>query len=105
VWGGVDCGCDVQSFCCLSFAVSANRARIQQQRGLINDCCDECILFTMCFCSCCLTIMNLFGMQIDPSVQNAVDLLYCSVVGCMLTQQSVEIEEERMSGPERASMK
>jgi len=43
------------------------------------------------------------GQPVDPSFENAVDCFYYIVVGCMLTQQDLEIDPDQ-PGPAAQTM-
>ena len=38
--------------------------------------------------------MQCLGQPVDPSLENAVDCFYYIVIGCMLTQQDIEIDAD-----------
>jgi len=76
---------------CLSCAVSGNRFLIQQTYGKENTPCDNCILWCTCFMSWAICCAQLVGISVDPSIQNLVDCIYCTVLGCMQTQHAIEM--------------
>jgi len=45
----------------------------------------------------------MMGQPVDPAFENAVDCFYYIVVGCMLTQQDLEIDPD-MPAPQAQSM-
>jgi len=88
----------LEACCCLSCAVVGNRAIIQTQQQIQNSCCDECIIWTTCIASWVLCILRLFGVNIPDSVQNCVDCLYYTVLGCMQTQHAIQMG---IAGPQK----
>jgi len=98
----VPCLC-IEVCCCLICSVTANRTYIQRTKGIMNDPCDNCIIMTLCICQWAICIAQIVGIRVDPSVENAVDLFYHIVIGCMLTQQDIEINPDK-PGPAPAVM-
>jgi len=80
---------------CTICAVTANRAYIQRTKGVMNDRCDNCLIWTTCICQWLICILQILGQPVDPSLENAVDCFYYIVVGCMLTQQDLEIDADQ----------
>src|SRR4051812_21625765 len=64
--------------CCLSCSVAGNRYLIQTTMGKENTPCDNCILWCTCFLSWCVCCLQIAGVEIDPSIQNLVDCIYCT---------------------------
>eukprot|EP00747_Dinoflagellata_sp_TGD_P161939 gnl/TRDRNA2_/TRDRNA2_178989_c0_seq1.p1 gnl/TRDRNA2_/TRDRNA2_178989_c0~~gnl/TRDRNA2_/TRDRNA2_178989_c0_seq1.p1 ORF type:complete len:212 (+),score=48.33 gnl/TRDRNA2_/TRDRNA2_178989_c0_seq1:132-767(+) len=87
--------------CCTSFAVAGNRFMIQTRFMKENDACDDCIiLFANCL-SCFATILAITGVMDDDATDCMValaDCVNCSVMGCMLSQQQVELEKVKEEG-------
>jgi len=81
-----------EACCCLNIAIGVNRHILQDRYAIRNTPCDECILWCTCLTSWCLCIMRCCGYDVPPEVQNCVDCLYCTVQGCMQTQQAIEME-------------
>jgi len=81
----------IESCCFLSCAVIGNRKMIQESQQLRNTCCDECILWTTCLVSWALCILRIVGVHIHESVQNCVDCMYYTVLGCMQTQHAIQM--------------
>lgn len=90
--------CEV--FFCLSCAVSSTRIVIQERYGINNSCCDQCILWTSCICSCLASCM---GGQRGDEARCFANFLYLSVVGCMQAQQEHELDLR--SHPKRQQMR
>lgn len=99
----VPCLCLEVCFC-LVCAVSSNRAHVQITRQLENSCCDTCLIWTTCICQCAICIFETLGHRCDPTVKNAVDFFYCTVIGCMLTQQDLEIDNSFQPPPKQQQM-
>merc|ERR1719456_480668 len=81
--------------CCLGMAISGNRWMLQTRFLKQNDPCDECLMMCSACLSCFACILQVAGA--DEDMANAVALLAdcvaCSVSGCMLTQQQVEVNK------------
>jgi len=81
--------------CCFTIcAVTANRVYIQRTKGVMNDGCDNCLIWCTCICQWVLCILECLGQPVDPTLENIVDCFYYIVVGCMLTQQEIEINAD-----------
>jgi len=89
--------CEV--LCCTVCAVTANRAYIQRTKGVMNSGCDDCLIWTTCICQWTVCLCDTFGYQCPPAIENAVDCFYYLVIGCMLTQQEIEIDENFTAPP------
>jgi len=89
--------------CCTICAVTANRAYIQRTKGVVNDRCDNCLIWMTCICQWLICCLQMMGQPVDPSFENAVDCFYYIVVGCMLTQQDLEIDPDQ-PGPAAQTM-
>jgi hypothetical protein len=92
--------------CCFTCSLVANRFLMQTRFNLRNTDCDNCILtFTaamaclvsilrcICTSSPCKVLNRCSGAKVSSQVQSLVDLLVCSVEGCMLTQQDIELKK------------
>ena len=89
----------VEVCCCTICAVTANRAYIQRTKGVMNDACDDCLIWATCVCQWALCILECLNYPVDPSCENIIDCFYYIVVGCMITQQDIEINAD-MPGPQ-----
>ena len=121
---------------CTICAITANRSYIQRTKGVQNDACDNCLIWSAshsrtqhlvvptaapasqvtfasvhsphsvpapspihfhratCICQWALCILQCLGQPVDPSLENAIDCFYYIVIGCMLTQQDIEINAD-----------
>ncbi len=86
-----ECLC-LEVVCCTTCAVTANRGYIQGSKQLVNSPCDDCLIWLTCLCQCAICIAEIAGYQVDPSIKNAVDCFFWTVLGCMQTQQALEID-------------
>jgi len=78
---------------CLNCAVSGNRYMIQDRFRLMNTPCDNCLLWFTCLLSWAITILRCF-IDIPQEVENIVDLIYYTVLGCMQTQHDIELKRQ-----------
>ena len=82
----------VEVCCCPQFAVSGNRFMIQTRYDRRNTYCDDFIIIftvvTACLAACFSILTS--GKKAE-GFENFAEILVCSVNGCMLTQQDVEI--------------
>eukprot|EP00667_Euglena_gracilis_P013836 EG_transcript_14295 len=76
----------LEVFCCLGCAVHGNRWLVQRRYQLENQCCDLCLMWTSCICSCLACITG------EDWLEFAADVLYYSVIGCMLAQHDYEMK-------------
>ena len=67
----------LEVLCCTICAVTSNRAYIQRTKGVMNDRCDDCLIWCTCICQWVLCILEILGQPVDPSLENAVDCFYC----------------------------
>eukprot|EP00004_Rigifila_ramosa_P009245 TRINITY_DN20741_c0_g1_i1.p2 TRINITY_DN20741_c0_g1~~TRINITY_DN20741_c0_g1_i1.p2 ORF type:complete len:186 (+),score=23.00 TRINITY_DN20741_c0_g1_i1:28-558(+) len=79
---------------CTGWSVSGNRWLLQSRFGLQNTYCDNCLLWTTCIISWTLTILRCAGVDLPDELELCVDCLFLSVVGCMQTQHSIEMEKQ-----------
>jgi len=84
----------LEVICCTPCSVTANRAYIQRTKGVMNDNCDNCLIWCTCICQWVICCMQMVGAPVDPTLENAVDCFYYIVIGCMLTQQDIEIDAD-----------
>mmetsp|Transcript_141860 Transcript_141860/g.441031 ORF Transcript_141860/g.441031 Transcript_141860/m.441031 type:complete len:208 (+) Transcript_141860:93-716(+) len=88
----------LETCCCPSLAISANRYLIQTRFDRENTCCDDCLIWTMCICSWALCIAKCVGADVPDEVENAVDCFVAAVQSCMLSQQQVEVQYVKETG-------
>jgi len=77
---------------CTICAITANRAYIQRTKGVMNSTCDNLLIWLTCACQFCICVLQLMGQPVDPAIENAIDCFYYIVIGCLLTQQDLEID-------------
>ena len=83
----------VEACCCPQFAVTGNRFIIQTRFDRRNTYCDDFIILFTAIAACfavCFSVLT--SGQKAEGVENCAELLVCTVNGCMLTQQDVEIK-------------
>eukprot|EP00760_Papus_ankaliazontas_P012083 PhM_4_TR15183/c7_g1_i1/m.41425 len=85
--GNEECCLCIEVCCCLGCSVHGNRWMVQQHYGLENTCCDVFIMYLACFCSilACLT-----G---EESLETISDIIYYSMISCMLTQHEIQMKQ------------
>lgn len=116
----VPCCLGLESFCCTSLALQINRYLIQTRFAKENTQADDCLVGTavllqnlaMC-CECIACLWNCYADMSGSSDQKVdaeqckqcadcmvtlSDLLNCTVLSCMLTQQQVEVNHMKASG-------
>jgi len=89
---------------CTICAVTANRAYIQRSKQVQNDACDDCLIWCLCICQFVICCLEMLGQPVDPALENAVDCFYYIVIGCMLTQQDIEINPNFQPPPTQTMM-
>mmetsp|Transcript_52384 Transcript_52384/g.125131 ORF Transcript_52384/g.125131 Transcript_52384/m.125131 type:complete len:202 (-) Transcript_52384:254-859(-) len=87
----------LEAFCCNGLAIAANRFLVQTRFDRQNTACDDCILWVTCIVSWGVCIAQIF-MDVPDELERIVDCLVCTVQGCMLAQQKVEIDHIRQVG-------
>eukprot|EP01025_Chloroclados_australasicus_P033556 TRINITY_DN34265_c0_g1_i1.p1 TRINITY_DN34265_c0_g1~~TRINITY_DN34265_c0_g1_i1.p1 ORF type:complete len:285 (+),score=20.67 TRINITY_DN34265_c0_g1_i1:54-857(+) len=94
--------------CCFATSVAVTRFMIQDELGVQNTKCDNCLIATMivlqqlaCICQiiACISGSEEIG-QLADLISCLADFMYCSVCACMQTQHKIQLEE-RDSNPAR----
>mmetsp|Transcript_2931 Transcript_2931/g.7927 ORF Transcript_2931/g.7927 Transcript_2931/m.7927 type:complete len:205 (-) Transcript_2931:20-634(-) len=88
----------LETCCCPALALQGNRFLIQTRFDRENTCCDDCILWTVCLASWAVCILQCVGVDVPDELENAVDVAVCTVEGCMLAQQQVEVDHVKQAG-------
>lgn len=87
----------IESFCCSWWALSGNRFMVQTRFGKRNTACDNRILCCMCLVNIITCIASCF-VEIPQEISACVELMNCSVFGCMHGQQSREVDNVEKKG-------
>lgn len=86
--------------CCPTMALVGNRFLIQSRFLKKNDPCDNCLISMACVCDCIGCLVECFTSRdgLGDCFHHIADCIHCGVVGCMLTQQHVELNKIKMHG-------
>jgi len=93
----VPCLC-IESCCCSWWALGGNRYLVQTRFGKRNTPCDNFILMFTCIVNWVMCIIRCAGVDVPDTLEAALDLLNCTVFGCMHGQQHREIEKIQKMG-------
>mmetsp|Transcript_49224 Transcript_49224/g.123746 ORF Transcript_49224/g.123746 Transcript_49224/m.123746 type:complete len:192 (+) Transcript_49224:144-719(+) len=80
-----------EACCCFWCSLFGNRAAIQDRYLIQNTACEDCLFWTACICSWIRCILSVF-VNLPPRIDCVIDLLYCSLAACMITQQENELD-------------
>ena len=89
--------------CCFPASVQSTRFLLQDELGLANSKCDNCLIATMiflqylaCICEIIACISGDDGIQsLAEIIRCIADCVYCSVCACMQTQHKVQVTRHR----------
>mmetsp|Transcript_15132 Transcript_15132/g.22670 ORF Transcript_15132/g.22670 Transcript_15132/m.22670 type:complete len:175 (+) Transcript_15132:32-556(+) len=76
---------------CTWCSVAANRIMIQDRWRIQNTKCENAILCMACICSWVICISSFF-VNIPLEAECAIECIYCSLLGCLNTQQEIELK-------------
>jgi len=93
----------IETCCCTTPAIIANRYMIQTRFNVRNDPCDDNMLMCLGCLNCIACIIECFaGREVGEAVEHISHIINAMVCGCMLTQQDIELkflEQQTYQGP------
>lgn len=103
----------LEACCCFASSVAATRYLIQDEMGVANTKCDNCLIATMillqqlaCICELVACITGNQDLQeIAQCIRCIADLFWCSVCACMQTQHKYQVTYQLCNGRERIRFK
>ena len=84
--GNESCCLMLEVCLCLGCSVHGNRWMVQQHYGLENTCCDVFVMYLSCICSILACITG------EEALETVSDIVFYTMVGCMLTQHETQMK-------------
>lgn len=95
----VPCLC-IEVCCCPGLAESFTRMHIMSHWNIRPDPMDQCIICTSNVCQILATCAACFcDRDVANLMRNAADIMFCCVLGCMITQVATEVEARGVGYP------